>query len=141
MKNYLYLLFVFTFVSAFAEENWQSHWHQALDLYHQGIYEEAILEFDQAVTLMSEEDQSRFPYVLVDRAENNYFLKNYTAVLQDTEKALKSEKLTDYERLSCGIRRMSVYYSTGDTDKAVEEYKQYITGSPLLPKSEYSEKK
>ncbi len=113
MKNYLCSVLILLLSTVFAEENWQNHWHMGCDLFYSHQFEDASLEFDLAINLLSEEELQNYPYVLINRAENNYFLQNYADVMQDTEKALKSEKLTDYERLTCGLRRISVFAKCG----------------------------
>lgn len=140
MKSFLQILAIFLSAQTFAS-TWQDHWHQGHEFFSSEQFDEASIEFDQAINLMTEEDQDKFPYVLVDRAENDFYLTNYTKVIQDTDRALKSPKLTDQERLNCGMRRISVFMILGDEEAAVEEYKKYIIGCPLFPKYDFSDEK
>lgn len=90
---------------------------------------------------MSEKEQVEYPYVLVDRAESEFFLNDYIKVMEDTDKALSSQHLTDYERLECGLKRIAVHMQLDQEDEAVEEYKKYIIGCPLFPKYDYFQEK
>ena len=141
MKNYLQVLALFLFSYCYADNNWQDHWHKGCDYFSNSQYQNASLEFDQAILILSEEEQNQYPYVLVYRAESDYFLKNYERILLDTEKALKSNNLTENERLTCGMRRIAVFMQLGDENASVEEYKRYIIGCPLFPKYDYSKEK
>lgn len=125
----------------FANENWQDHWHCGQALYEEKQYSLAAIEFNRAIDMMSEEEQEIHPAVLVDRAENNYYLQNYSQVFLDTEKALKSKYLTEYEKFTCGSRRSATFYFTGAEDKAMEEYEKYVSNSPIFPKFDRVSKK
>jgi hypothetical protein len=140
VKSYINLSIIFVCSVCFAD-NWQQHWHNGYNHFFSSQHQEAALEFDQAITMMSEKEREKYPYVLVSRAENDRFLHNYSRMMQDTEKALKSENLTAYERLSCGMNRIAALMEWGDEDAAVEEYKKYVTASPLMPKYDYFEEK
>ncbi len=124
-----------------ANENWQQYWENGREYLSNSHYQEAALEFDQAVNLMSEEELEEYPYVLVDRAGIEYFLKNYVKVMEDTNRALSSKHLTDSERLECGMKRIAVFMQLGQEDEAVKEYKKHIIGCPLFPKYDYFKEK
>jgi hypothetical protein len=141
MKKSLFLAMLLLSSICFANETWQQHLENGYLFFSNLDFENASLDFDQAINLMSEDEHEQFPYVLVARAENNYFLKNYAKVLEDTEKALESKYLTDFERLICGIHRIAVFMQRSDEDFAVEEYKKYIIGCPLFPKYDRFEEK
>jgi tetratricopeptide (TPR) repeat protein len=124
-----------------AESDWKDFWYKGITYFHQEQYQEASLEFDQAVLLMSEEDLDLHPYVLTYRADANYQLRNYSRVLRDTEIALRSKHLTDYERFVCGSKRVGAFNILGNEKAAVKEYKKYIVDCPLFPKKEFSKDK
>ncbi len=124
-----------------AEGDWRDLWQKGMNHLHNAQFQEASQEFDQAVALMSEEELDLHPYVLTYRSGADYQLGNYSRVIQDTEVALKSRHLTDYERLACGSRRSGAFTLLGDEDAGVEEYKKFIIGCPLFPKKEYSKDK
>lgn len=141
MQKTIILIFCFFFSSCLAESDWRNLWHKGVDYLYQCEHQEASHEFDQAVALMSEEDLALHPYVLVARTQSSYVLNDYAMVLKDTELALESKHLTNYERLVCGIRRIAVFMKLGDEATAVEEYKKYIIDCPLFAKWEYFEDK
>ena len=142
MQKLLCVLFIFLFSTCFAQnKNWQHHWHNGRSYCFQGQYLEASSEFDLAVDMMSEIELERCPFVLVDRAENDYYLGYDLKVFQDTENALKSTNLTDQERLICGLRRISILSKNGEDTRALDEYRKYIINCPLFPKYDFSEEK
>jgi len=141
MKNYIFLSVIFLSSVCFADENWQQHWENGRVFLSVAQHEKATLEFDHAVSLMSEEEITEYPFVLVDRAESEYSLGNYTKVMNVTEKALSSTNLTDHERLECGMKRIAALMKLGQEDAAVEEYKKYVIGCPLFPKYDYFKEK
>lgn len=112
-----------------------------MDHFHKAQFQEASQEFDQAVALMSEEELDLYPYVLTYRSDADYQLGNYSRVIRDTEIALKSKHLTDYERLACGSRRSGAFTLQGNEEAGIEEYNKYIIGCPLFTKKEYSKDK
>lgn len=134
MKRFMLLVMTFLSSICIANENWRQYWENGKEYLSDLNCEDAALEFDHAINLMSEEEQAEYPYVLVDRAESAYFLKNYIKVIDDTNKALLSKNLTDQERLECGMKRIAVFMQLGQEDAAVEEYKKHIIGCPLFPK-------
>lgn len=140
MKYYLQILTIFFTHHLFACA-WQQHWHQGHEFFSKEQFQEAANEFDQAVNVMTEEDQDKHPYVLADRSENWFCLQNYPQVMLDTQMALKSANLTEQERLNCGMRRISVFMILGEEDAAIEEYKKYIIGCSLFPKYIFSDEK
>lgn len=141
MKRSLCLFIMFLHSICFANGSWQQFWEKGHSYLSNSQYQEAALEFDQAITLMSEEEMEKFPYVLVDSSENDYFQQNYARVIENTEKALISKNLTDDERLTCGMRRLAAFLQLGEEDSAVETYKKYIIGCPLFPKYDYFKEK
>lgn len=134
------LTFFYT-LSLTGQTDWESHWNNGLAYYEEQCYLEASKEFDQAINMMSDQELQEFPFVLSDRAENDFFLGNDLRVLEDTEKALNSNNLTDYERLNCGIKRIAILSRQGEDEAASEEYKKYIIGCPLFPKYSFSNEK
>lgn len=134
MKKYLFLAIMFLSSLCIANENWQQHWEHGKEYLTNLNYEEAVLELDLAVNLMSKEELAEYPYVLIDRAESDYFLKNYIKVIESTDRALLSSHLTDQERLECGMKRIAAYMQLNQESYAIEEYKKYIIGCPLFPK-------
>jgi hypothetical protein len=94
------LLTFFLFSICVAEETWQEHWIKGRECFFNSLYQESAIELDVAINLMTEEEQYNLPFVFVDRIENDYMLGNYVRILEDTEKALSSKNLTDYERLT-----------------------------------------
>lgn len=134
MKNYAILIMIFLSSLCSADENWQQHWENGRKFLSNQNCEEAAFEFDSAVAIMSENELEQFPYVLMDRIECEYSLKNYPKVLEDTDKALSSQHLTDHERLECGMKRIAVFMQLDQEDFAVEEYKKHIIGCSLFPK-------
>ena len=81
MKYTLYLLTSFLCSFCHADNTWQYQWEKGYDLFSKSQYHEASSEFDQAVLIMSEEELNHYPYVLVYRAESDYFLKRNLAHL------------------------------------------------------------
>lgn len=141
LKYALHFLTFFLCSHCFADNTWQYHWEKGYDLFSKSQHQDATSEFDQAICMMSEDEQNRYPYVLVYRAESDYFLQNYKRILDDTEKALNSRYLTEMDRLTCGMRRIAVFMQLGDENNSVEEYKKYIIGCPLFPKYDYTKEK
>lgn len=140
---YIYLLLLIQLPTCFPAyaETWKTHWQEGLHYYSLEKNQDAAMEFDQAINLIAEEDRASFPFVFVDCAENDYILQNYEKVMLNTEIALKSQNLTDHERLTCGLRRIATFVRLNDEDSAIQEYKKYIIGCPLLPKYDYSDDK
>lgn len=141
MQKVLCFICFFFSLACWAESDWKEFWHKGMNYFHQERYQEALLEFDQAVSHMSEEDLDLYPYVLTYRADANFQLGNYLRVIRDTEIALKSKHLTDYERFVCGSKRVAVFTIQGNEKAAIKEYKKYIVDCPLFSKKEYSKDK
>jgi hypothetical protein len=120
-----------------AGNDWRSLWHKGFDLTLQGQFQEASLEFDRAVNLMSEEELNLYPYVLISRADANSLLGDYSKVIQDTGIALKSKNLTDYERLICAMKRNAAFFFLGDDNHSADTCEKYLQDSPLLSKRDY----
>lgn len=140
MKYYLVLFTMLVFCFCSAEETWQEHWAKGREYFFDSSYSEANMEFDTAISLMTKEEQYDFPYVFVDRIENDFALGNHSRILEDTEAVLSSKNLTDYERLNCGVRRMTAYMDSNNEDAAVEVYLKHVSGCPLFPKYHRYEK-
>jgi tetratricopeptide (TPR) repeat protein len=121
MRKAIVLICCLLFSSCLAVNDWRSLWHHGVDYLYQGEYQEASLELDQAIAIMSKEDLTLYPYVLVARTASSYVLNDYSRVLKDTELALESQNLTNYERLVCGMRRIAVFMKLGDEAAAIEE--------------------
>lgn len=141
MKNYIIFFYIFLSSFCFADQNWQQHWHTGRDLCYMQQYQEAATAFDLAVNVMSESEQEQYPYVLIDRAELFYFLKEYSKAFLDTEKVIHSIYLTEEERLTCALRRISILSIMGNENAAIEEYKKYIIPCTLFPKYDFSKEK
>lgn len=120
---------------------WENHWHNGISYQAAECFLEASKEFDLAIQMMSEEELHEFPFVLIDRAENDYLLGLDAKVFEDTEKALQSPNLTDYERLMCGLKRIAILNKQSRDEEAIEEYKKYIINCPLFPLYSFSNKK
>lgn len=123
-----------------AEETWQKHLHEGLNYFSQRQYQEALIEFDRALNGLPEGDPIS-AFVLLKKAESNFFLLNYSQVLKDTEKALELGTLTDEERLVCGSKRVAVFWEMQDEDSAMKEYNKHISGSSLMAKLTYTKDK
>lgn len=61
--------------------------------------------------------------------------------MENSEKALKSDSLTDYERLLCGSRRVAIFMKMNQESTAIEEYKKYIAGSSIIPRCSFAKDK
>lgn len=55
MKKYVLLAMIFLSSMCIANENWQQHWENGMEYLSNLNCEQATLEFDRAVNLMSEE--------------------------------------------------------------------------------------
>lgn len=135
----LFILSFFTSLSA--SEDWQYYWHEGVELHAAQQYDEASTQFEIALNMMSTEEKDLFPFVMVSKIENDFILQNYLLVLEETQGILDSKELTDYERLICGIKRMSAFMKLENENAAVEEYKKYVVACPLLPTYHHSENK
>lgn len=133
------LFILFTPLSA--SEDWQYYWHEGVELQAIQQYDEASTQFEMALSMMSTEEIDLFPFVMVSKIENDFILQNDLLVLEETQSILDSKHLTDYERLICGVRRISIFMKLGNEEAAVEEYKKYVVGCPLLPTYHHTENK
>ena len=86
MKVCFLLILTLLVSNCFANETWQHHWEIGREHFAHLQHQEGAAELDRAINLMSLEEQEKYPYVLVDRAENNYYLQKYWEVLEDTGK-------------------------------------------------------
>jgi hypothetical protein len=141
VKKIIFFFCCLFFSTCFADDSWINLWHQGVDHLYQDDYQKAALKLDQAVNLMSEEDLTTYPYVLVARIGSSCALGDYEKILTDSALALKSKNITNEERLFCGTQRMTVFMKLGNEEAAAQEYQKYIIECPLLPKWEYSNEK
>jgi len=140
MKKAQMLLLMILFNCCYAEDTWQIHWAKGREYNLSSSYSEADFEFNSAINLMTNEEKLKFPYVLVDRIENDFALGNHSRILEDTEMTLRSKNLTDYERLNCAVRRMTAFVDTDNEEAAFEVYRKYVNGCSLFPKYHRYEK-
>jgi hypothetical protein len=56
MNFYVALFSICLFSTCSADNNWLHHWHQAHDHCYNSRYQDASLEFDQAISMMTDED-------------------------------------------------------------------------------------
>lgn len=116
------------------EESWIALWQNGVELNKQDKKAAASMQFAKALELMSEDEISRYSYVLLDKIENDGELKRFDRVLEKIELILASPNVSELERMRCAFLQSHYYHHLGEIDKVVEITENYLASSPLQMK-------
>jgi tetratricopeptide (TPR) repeat protein len=116
------------------EDSWIALWQNGVELIRKDKKPAASIQLAKALELMSDDEISKYPYVLLDKIELDGELKRFDRVLEKIDIVLASPNITELERMRCEFLKSHYYHHLGETDKVIEITNNYLDSSPLQMK-------
>ena len=128
------------FVTGCLSASWQDYWVSAVKLCENGQFAEAEISFDQAIQEM-EKGEVHNGAVYIDRAKLCILVDKDSKALSDINKALSINSLTQSQKKQALLSRFGIFCRSDKTELAMNDYNEWKSLNPDLPKAEFYEER